>query len=193
MTGVQTCALPIFFFPPVNLASVLLLLAITFTHTRRPPLSTTHAPTTTRPPTALLLPSRNHGGVDRAFLYFDVKADLTTVFNWNVKQLFLFVVCEYETRTNTLNQVVIWDKIVTEEENAKFDLTGVPNKYYLTDHADELRYDLQVTAVTHTLGLFVGGPCRVPPPCAAPLATIPRLFFPLPVSLDAPPAHCGCE
>jgi hypothetical protein len=119
--------------------------------------------------------------VDRAFLYFDVKADLTTVFNWNVKQLFLFVVCEYETRTNTLNQVVIWDKIVTEEENAKIDLTEVPNKYYLTDHADELRYDLaSYSCYAHTWSLCCCL-CRVPPPGAAPLATPP------PASPPAPP------
>merc|ERR1740117_1150263 len=82
---------------------------------------------------------RNHGGVDRAFIYFDISADLETVFNWNVKQLFLFVVAEYESTTNKVNQVVIWDKIITEKENAKLELTNVPNKYYLTDQRDELR------------------------------------------------------
>ena len=61
-------------------------------------------------------------------------ADLTSVFNWNTKQLFCFIVAEYESKSNvrhlaillqciqylkvplllvqTLNQVVMWDKVV---------------------------------------------------------------------------------
>lgn len=34
---------------------------------------------------------------DMALLTFDLQADLRDAFNWNVKQLFLFVVAEYST------------------------------------------------------------------------------------------------
>lgn len=37
-------------------------------------------------------------------LNIDVDADLAPAFNWNVKQLFAFVVAEYETATNPVNQ-----------------------------------------------------------------------------------------
>jgi signal peptidase complex subunit 3 len=32
-------------------------------------------------------------------------ADLAPAFDWNVKQLFVFVVAEYRSKTNPLNQV----------------------------------------------------------------------------------------
>lgn len=37
-------------------------------------------------------------------LNIDLDADLAPAFNWNVKQLFAFVVAEYKTKTNPVNQ-----------------------------------------------------------------------------------------
>ena len=42
---------------------------------------------------------------DLGFLTFDLQADLSPLFNWNVKQLFLYLTAEYETPNNKLNQV----------------------------------------------------------------------------------------
>lgn len=42
---------------------------------------------------------------DLGFLTFDLKTDLTSLFNWNVKQLFLYLTAEYSTPTNEINQV----------------------------------------------------------------------------------------
>lgn len=47
---------------------------------------------------------RKSEGTDRLLLNIDVDADLAPAFNWNVKQLFAFVVAEYETKTNPVNQ-----------------------------------------------------------------------------------------
>merc|ERR1712098_119995 len=58
---------------------------------------------------------------DLGFLTFDLQADLTPLFNWNVKQLFLYLTAEYETPNNKLNQVVLWDKIILRGENALWD------------------------------------------------------------------------
>lgn len=44
---------------------------------------------------------------DLGFLTFDLHTDLTHLFNWNVKQLFLYLTAEYETPNNSLNQVHI--------------------------------------------------------------------------------------
>merc|ERR1712083_829450 len=41
---------------------------------------------------------------DLGFLTFDLQADLNPLFNWNVKQLFLYLTAEYETPNNKLNQ-----------------------------------------------------------------------------------------
>ena len=45
---------------------------------------------------------------DLGFLTFDLQADLNPLFNWNVKQLFLYLTAEYETPNNKLNQVKIF-------------------------------------------------------------------------------------
>lgn len=36
---------------------------------------------------------------------FDLQANLNPLFNWNAKQLFVFLMAEYETVDNKLNQV----------------------------------------------------------------------------------------
>ena len=59
---------------------------------------------------------RNHRGIDQAVLSFDLNADLRPAFHWNLKQLFVYVVAEYETSANPLNQVIIWDKIVKSQK-----------------------------------------------------------------------------
>jgi signal peptidase complex subunit 3 len=42
---------------------------------------------------------------DLGYLMFDLQADLNPLFNWNAKQLFVFLIAEYETADNKLNQV----------------------------------------------------------------------------------------
>ena len=37
---------------------------------------------------------------DLGLLDFSIKADFTNMFNWNVKQLFLYLVAEYTTKEN---------------------------------------------------------------------------------------------
>ena len=82
---------------------------------------------------------RNHGGVDRALLSFELNADLSPAFHWNLKQLFVFVVAEYATPKNPLNQVIIWDKIVKSKSEAHMKYTNEFVKYALIDQAADLR------------------------------------------------------
>ncbi|KAI0684812.1 signal peptidase subunit [Cytidiella melzeri] len=65
---------------------------------------------------------------DVAFLNFNVTADLTPLFNWNTKQLFLYVQAEYVNAQGVKNEVVVWDKIVRTKEEANLALSG-RNKY----------------------------------------------------------------
>lgn len=76
---------------------------------------------------------------DMGFMIFDLKADLQPLFNWNVKQLFLYLTAEYETTNNKLNQVVIWDKIIQRGENAVLDHKNIRPKYYFWDDGNGLR------------------------------------------------------
>lgn len=115
-------------------------------------------------------------GHDQAILSLGINADLRSVFNWNVKQLFAFVTAEYETEANVLNQarsgrtstprhslrrssrssdsqrqitpsqVVIWDAVISDKEQAWIRSDFVVNKYSLTDQGYGLR-DNNVTLV----------------------------------------------
>ena len=75
---------------------------------------------------------------DLGFLTFDLNADLTPLFNWNVKQLFLYLTAEYETPKNKVNQVVLWDKIIQRGENAVLDYRSMNTKYYFWDDGNGL-------------------------------------------------------
>merc|ERR1712070_1364273 len=85
-------------------------------------------------------------GHDQAILSLGIDADLRSVFNWNVKQLFVYVTAEYETEANVLNQVVVWDSIISEASAAHIRSDFVVNKYSLTDQGYGLR-DNNVTLV----------------------------------------------
>eukprot|EP00658_Telonema_sp_P-2_P003037 TRINITY_DN11118_c0_g1_i4.p1 TRINITY_DN11118_c0_g1~~TRINITY_DN11118_c0_g1_i4.p1 ORF type:complete len:176 (-),score=37.96 TRINITY_DN11118_c0_g1_i4:218-745(-) len=76
---------------------------------------------------------------DMAQFRFDIDVDLQPLWNWNVKVLFVFVTAEYATPSHPLNQVTIWDHIVTEKSMAVLNKKGVLNKYQLFDHGFNLR------------------------------------------------------
>ena len=83
---------------------------------------------------------KSHGGVDRALLSFDIHADMRPAFHWNIKQLFIYVVASYETKSKKVNQVVVWDKILEAIDPKKvIQQDNVFVKYALVDQGDELR------------------------------------------------------
>lgn len=82
---------------------------------------------------------------DLGFLTFNLQTDLTHLFNWNVKQLFLYLTAEYTTPNNVLNQVVLWDKIILRGENAVLDFKNMNTKYYYWDDGNGLRGNQNVT------------------------------------------------
>lgn len=84
-------------------------------------------------------PTRDGRVVDRAFLTFDLEADLTTVFNWNVKNVFVFLLAEYKSESNNLNQVVLWDRSGLSKDEAVISLKNESIKYALFDMYNELQ------------------------------------------------------
>ncbi|KAL4113105.1 hypothetical protein QTP88_016790 [Uroleucon formosanum] len=82
---------------------------------------------------------------DLGHITFNLETDLTSLFNWNVKQLFVYMTAEYETPTNALNQVVLWDKIILRGENSNLRLRNMRTKYYFWDDGNGLRGNKNVT------------------------------------------------
>ncbi|XP_072170863.1 signal peptidase complex subunit 3-like [Diadema setosum] len=83
---------------------------------------------------------------DLGGFYFDLTANLEPLFNWNTKQLFIYLTAEYETEKNKLNQVVIWDKIIKRtSNNAKLNFDRIQPKYPFFDDGHGLRSNQNVT------------------------------------------------
>jgi len=80
-----------------------------------------------------------YGGVDRALFKFNLKADFRPAFHWNLKQLFVFVVAEYESPNKPINQVIVWDKIIKSQAEANLIKNGEQCKYQLASQGAELR------------------------------------------------------
>ncbi|KAG2074107.1 signal peptidase 22 kDa subunit [Suillus decipiens] len=66
------------------------------------------------------------------FVKFNLSADLTPLFNWNTKQLFVYLEAEYASAQGVNNTVVIWDRIVRSKEDAMIDVVQ-KDKYRLRD------------------------------------------------------------
>lgn len=56
-----------------------------------------------------------------AHIKFDLHADLTSLFNWNTKQLFVWVMATYPSRvaSEPPSQAIIWDTIIESESQKK--------------------------------------------------------------------------
>ena len=87
----------------------------------------------------------NKENQDLGYITFDLEADLTPLFNWNTKQLFVFLTAEYETRDNKLNQVVLWDTIIRRVKDAKLKLENTNTKYNFWDDGNGLKGNTNVT------------------------------------------------
>ncbi|CAH2300477.1 signal peptidase complex subunit 3 [Pelobates cultripes] len=82
---------------------------------------------------------------DLGFITFDLNADLQPIFDWNVKQLFIYLSAEYSTRSNALNQVVLWDKIILRGDNPKLSLKEMKSKYFFFDDGNGLKGNRNIT------------------------------------------------
>ncbi|NXG24704.1 SPCS3 peptidase, partial [Grallaria varia] len=97
---------------------------------------------------------------DLGFVTFDITADILNgktglptfwnkntliIFDWNVKQLFLYLSAEYSTKNNALNQVVLWDKIILRGDNPKLSLKDMKSKYFFFDDGNGLKGNRNIT------------------------------------------------
>ncbi|KAJ1671407.1 Signal peptidase complex subunit, partial [Spiromyces aspiralis] len=82
-----------------------------------------------------------------ARLTFDIDADLSSMFNWNTKQLFAYITVDYPTKHNDENKVVIWDRIIRNTRTAKLKMRRHHNKYNFRDFGLTLN-DIQDAKLT---------------------------------------------
>lgn len=81
----------------------------------------------------------HRGKQDQAMLSISLKADLSSAFSWNTKQLFVFLQAEYETDENDVNQISLWDTIIERKEDAVINLKALRQEYAMIDQGKNFR------------------------------------------------------
>lgn len=66
-------------------------------------------------------------------IVFDLDADLTKLFNWNTKQVFVYLTAEYPGKKGGSNKVTYWDKIITSPDDAVILVRNQKAKYSVWD------------------------------------------------------------
>ena len=95
-----------------------------------------------------------------AVLKFDLDVELSKLFTWNTKQIFVYIVAEYKTKKHPTNKVVIWDTVIDQADrmDADFFIENLEAKYPLNDVADSLdNVDVTLSVnweITPVLGVF---------------------------------------
>ncbi|SCV02243.1 LAMI_0G17194g1_1 [Lachancea mirantina] len=71
---------------------------------------------------------------------FDLEADLTPAFNWNTKQVFVYLTATYKGTRNkeVINEVTFWDKIITDPKDAVLNVHNAKSKYSIWDLEEKL-------------------------------------------------------
>ncbi|GLB37087.1 putative signal peptidase subunit [Lyophyllum shimeji] len=108
-----------------------------------------------------------------AFVNFNITADLTPLFHWNTKQLFLYLEAEYTNSQGVKNEVVIWDRIVRRKEDAVINAVG-KNKYMFRELSSTFKnvapahYALKYNVMPYVGVLTYGQAARTVEPVAFP-------------------------
>lgn len=71
---------------------------------------------------------------------FDLDANLSPLFNWNTKQVFVYLTAEYHGTEGhqTLSEVTYWDKIITKRDEADLEVHDTKSKYSVWDLEEKL-------------------------------------------------------
>ncbi|RPB02352.1 signal peptidase 22 kDa subunit [Choiromyces venosus 120613-1] len=84
-----------------------------------------------------------------AVLRFDLEADLSSLFNWNTKQVFAYVSASYPGSKYTTNEAVIWDTILPSHSASKLILKNERAKYSINDITGKFAGRENVTLAFH--------------------------------------------
>ena len=78
--------------------------------------------------------SNNRKPKENSKIQFDLQSDLSSLFNWNTKQIFIYLTAEYPGKNeDSNNKVTFWDKIITNKKNSKLNLKNQRGKYSVWD------------------------------------------------------------
>ncbi|KII60584.1 Signal peptidase complex subunit 3 [Thelohanellus kitauei] len=67
-----------------------------------------------------------------------IDPDVSPVFHWNNKQVFLKLIAYYSTEAHPSNEFTVWDRIILRTHAQKLSLKNQPTKYTLEDHGTGL-------------------------------------------------------
>lgn len=90
-------------------------------------------------PTATIKHSFQYGSINRkpkenSKIQFDLSTDLSPLFNWNTKQIFIYLTAEYPGKSDeSSNKVTYWDKIITNKKDSILNLKNQRSKYSIWD------------------------------------------------------------
>ncbi|KAI9455359.1 signal peptidase 22kDa subunit [Lactarius psammicola] len=116
-----------------------------------------------------------HRRQEYAFVNFNITADLSPLFHWNTKQLFVYLEAEYTNAKGVRNQVVFWDRIIRRKEDAVIVVSG-KNKYPFREISAKFKgstpanYTLKYNLMPFVGVLTHGEAVRVTEPIDFPLA-----------------------
>ncbi|BGP19780.1 hypothetical protein JCM10213_006442 [Rhodosporidiobolus nylandii] len=91
-----------------------------------------------------------------AFLKFDLQADLSPLFNWNTKQVFVYLTADYSTKAYPANSVVVWDRIVRTPRHARLNVQDGKNKYEFKEIGDSFRNTSATFSLHYQVQPYVG-------------------------------------
>merc|ERR1719326_2725040 len=77
--------------------------------------------------------------MDQSTLSFDLNHNLTSEFHWNMNQLFVYLVASYNSSSNVRNEVTLWDRIVSNEDEAMLAARQLMVEYPMRDQHREMR------------------------------------------------------
>lgn len=76
----------------------------------------------------------------QALLNIEMNADLRSEFSWNTKQLYVYVLVEFETEKNAYNEMVIWNRIIQHKQNANMNIRKLQRMFpfVISDQGESL-------------------------------------------------------
>lgn len=90
-------------------------------------------------------------------LKFDLDYDITPLFNWNTKQVFLYAIAEYPgSRPDINNRVVFWDRIVTDVSDAKKSFSNIEGAYKFWDPNRKFREQNATVKLEYNIQPYTG-------------------------------------
>lgn len=82
---------------------------------------------------------------DLGLVQFNLDAQFEDCFDWNVKQIFVYLTANYKTAENFVNQVVLWDYVLNRGEKSQISLRNQNPEYYMWDDGFGLKGNNNVT------------------------------------------------